>query len=98
MNFSEMEKQTLEALDNPQVGDRFHEMFSFWVYVVAVDDNSVTTIEGSPPVMFPDEGKVRVQTEEKFKERFLYKTIPGAWITLADRGNDVEGWLENNER
>lgn len=97
MNFSEREKLTLAALDSPRVGDRFTEMLSFWVYVIGIDGDTITTTEGSAPVIFPDEGKVRVQTKEEFKTRFLYKTIPGPWVRLDARGKDVKGWLENYE-
>ncbi len=80
------------AFRSPAVGDRFHEMYSFWVYVMAREGDVVTTIEASPPCTFPEDGKVRVQTLDEFRKRFAYGSIPGYWVRFCDSGNDVEGW------
>lgn len=91
---NEQDQRTHEAMQNPQVGDRFSEFCSFWIYVIAISGNTVITTEGSPPVTFPEEGKVKAQTREEFIARFAYGSIPGYWIRLADRGNNVEGWWD----
>ena len=84
---------TLEAMRDPRPGDRFHEMYSFYVYVVAVENDQVTTIEGSPPCTFPNEGKIKSLSREAFYKRFAYAhDSEKFWVTLANRGNDVSGW------
>ena len=95
MNYSEAREATRLAMDDPQVGDRFSEMLSFWVYVIHRDGDLVTTIEGSPPVSFPQQGTVVTYTVKEMKERFGYGVIGGYWILLHDRGNNVEGWHEH---
>jgi hypothetical protein len=86
---------TREAFADPQVGDRFQEMYSFWVFVVRVDGQHVTTLEASPPCTVPDDGKLRhFATHEQYREAYRYGTNPGYWVRLADRGNDVSGWYE----
>lgn len=84
---------TEQAFMDPQIGDRFHEMYSFWVYVVARTGNYITTMEASPPCEFPKDGKVQSYLLEDFRKRFSYESIPGYWVALRDRGNDVSGWL-----
>lgn len=85
---------TILAMADPQPGDRFTEFFSFWVYVVKRDGNTITTIEANSPAILPQDGEIKVQTLEEFRERFHYQTRPGYWVRLVDRNNDVEGWLE----
>jgi hypothetical protein len=80
------------------VGDRFHEMYSFWVYVVAIEDPIVWTMEASPPCTFPDDGKVRMQSRDELVSRFEGASKHGPWIMLCDRGNDVSGWLYGERR
>ena len=87
------DRVTEDALADPRVGDRFHEMHSFWLYVVRRDGDIVTTMEGSPPMTLPDDGKVRVQTVAELRGRLAYGNIPGYWVRLRDRGNNVEGWV-----
>jgi hypothetical protein len=86
------EKETIEAINDPRVGDRFQEMYSFYLYVIAVNGNSVVTMEGSPPVTFPDEGKIKIQTKAEFKERL--SSGSGFWVNLEGRNHDVTGWYQ----
>ena len=90
MNYTAMERKTCEALADPIAGDRFHEMYSFWMYVVKVTKRSVTVMEASPPCVFPEDARVREITRAEFQCHYGY---PSPWILLADRGNDVSGWL-----
>lgn len=95
VDFKALCERTDEAFKNPRVGDRFHEMYSFYVYVVGLDGDRIFTLEASPPCTLPDDGKLREQTLQDFRTRFHYGTIPGTWVHLADRSNDVSGWLEH---
>jgi len=89
---------TIQAFDDPQVGDRFHEFLSYWIYVVARDGERITVMEAHAPCSLPDEGKVtEYATLKDFRYACSYKTNPGYWVRLADRGNDVEGWQKGKE-
>ena len=89
------ERKTIEAINDPRPGDRFTEMFAFWLYVVKVTPSEVVTMEANPPCTFPEDGRIRIQTREEFLERLSYSNIPGTWVRLVDRDNDVSGWLES---
>lgn len=94
-DYAKAKADTMAALADPQVGDRFHEMYGFYVYVVAVNGDEVVTLEGSPPVTFPNGAiKRRTQTKAEFLKRLSYGSIPGSWVMLSERGNDVTGWEE----
>ena len=81
------------AMRDPQVGDAFTEMMSYWVYVVAVDGDTVEWLDGNPPCTFPTIGVTRhISSKEEFRARFAYECVDGYWITLMHRGVDVEGW------
>jgi hypothetical protein len=87
--------QTVEALRNPQVGDRFHEMLSFWMFVLEVTPETVTFMTAAPPCTFPDDGKIETLPREGFLKKFTYESIPdNSYLLLADRGNNVAGWLK----
>lgn len=85
-------EMTAQMLADPQVGDRFTEMYSFWLYIIGRSGEWVTTMEGSPPCTFPQDGIVRTQTVEELHKRLAYGSIPGFWMEAAGRGHDVRGW------
>lgn len=94
MPFPDPHKQaTHEAIKDPQVGDRFSEMYNFWVYVVYRDRDTVVTMEGSPPCEFPN-NSAKTYTLDEFNKRFHYASpkLDNYWIRLVDRNNNVEGW------
>lgn len=88
------EERTEQAFSNPRIGDRFTEMYSFWLYVVGRNGDKIATLEASPPCSFPEDGIFKVQTVKEFKNRFSYGSIPGYWVHFVDSNNDVKGWLE----
>lgn len=83
-----------DALRNPRVGDRYTEMFAFWLYVVGVVGETIITMEASPPCTLPDDGEIKIQTRDELERRLAYGSIDGYWVRLVDRGNNVDGWLE----
>lgn len=85
---------TAQAMADPQPGDRYHEMWSFWLYVVARNGDQVCTMEASAPCSFPRDGKIVWQATEEFRRRWAYGSIEGYTVMLADRWNDVSGWLD----
>ena len=95
-DFEKNQRDTAAAMADPQVGDRFHDMYSFWVFVVDVGTESVTTYEASGhPSEMPDiGGKLRIfTTRDEFRASYRYGSIPGYYVRLADRGTDVSGWV-----
>lgn len=89
------EQETLLAFNNPQVGDCFTEMYSFYMYVIGVEEDKIYVIEGNPPCELPKDGILRVLTRKEFKKHYGYGTQPGFWVTWVNGDNDVNGWLES---
>ena len=90
----DLDIRTHEAMMNPQVGDRFHEFFHHWVYVVKVTPCYVWTMSASAPCEFPKDGKLERRTKKAFIEFYSYKSpnLPDRyWINLCDRGADAAG-------
>jgi len=90
---------TLQALRDPQPGDRFHEMYSYFVYVVHREQDEVWYCEANPPCSFPEDAKLVKTTVQKMLDHFTHVGrnigIVGkrtAWVRLSERGNDVTGW------
>lgn len=76
-----------EAFADPQPGDRFTEMYAFWLYVIARDGDEVTVIHASAPCTFPKDGTIERLPVSEFKDRFYY-------AYFLDGGNNVSGWLD----
>jgi len=82
------EKATEQAMLDPQPGDVFSEMYSFWVYVAHRDGDTVVTIETPPlPCTLPEDGRWRTYTLKEFRQRFGYDTMPNYWVQLYKRGD-----------
>jgi hypothetical protein len=82
--YDEVKAATEAAFASPQVGDRFHEMYSFWMYVVDIeDDGHIVTAHGHS---FPHEAEFRrFPSAVALREHWRY-------MLLASRGEDVTGW------
>lgn len=95
--WEELKQLTAAAMGDPRLGDRFHDMYTFWVYIVDLGSESVTTYEVSGhPSTFPDVGgRLRVfPNRAEFRKSYQYGSIPGYWVTLCDRDKDVSGWVQ----
>lgn len=95
-------RATAEAFADPQPGDRFHEMYSWWVVVVAVGPDGVKVMRGIGPTnvalgQFPDGELVQpfadragvcwYATADDFRAAYGYRSgHPGYTVMLADRG------------
>lgn len=79
---------------DPQPGDRFHEMYNFWGYVLEREGDQVTLITASPPCTFPEDGVIEVLLLDEFRRKFSYDGIPGYYVGGGGRGHDVAGWLD----
>jgi len=88
--------QTEQAFADPRPGDSFHEMYSFRMFVVAVEMEgrvAVLTVS-SLPCTLPRDGKLEVYpSHDAYRAAFAYRSIPGYWIRLAERGVPIEGWF-----
>ena len=89
-----MADDTAAAFADPQPGDSFHEMFTFRMFVIAVEPGGrVAVMTATPPCTLPDDGKVVVYPDhDAYRQAFSYDTVPGYWVTLGRRGVDVTGW------
>lgn len=82
MDYEEMKKETTQRVLAPSVGDRYHEMFSFWRYVVHIDyygDGDIFRIyamDFSPPcdVSAEDAKRMTVYSPYGFKKSMFYST------------------------
>ena len=104
MDYEENEKITTEKILNPSVGDRFHEMLSFWMYVVKVEyDNygdvvRVYTMSFNPPCEAPRDGELTEYSVDGFRKHFFYgigDLIETSWLTYCDN-RDVSGWFDGH--
>jgi hypothetical protein len=90
-------RETHKAMDDPRPGDRYQEMYSFWMYVVAVrDDGAIIVAEGSSPVTFPQQATFRCfRDADAFRKHYSYNSnVSGYFVRLASRDENVTGWLE----
>lgn len=87
--------ETAKAMNDPQPGDRFTEMYAFYVYVLECEGNQVTFMECNPPCDVPKDGKVGTISLSLWRKRYAYGSIPGYSVRLCERGNDVSGWAKH---
>ena len=102
-DWDKLVKLTTEHILNPQVGDRFHEMYSFWMYIVHIETYSdgvkyIYAMDFNPPCELPTDGKLKRYTPRGFQERFFYGTgdlKTQSWLSYCDC-KDVSGWYEGH--
>lgn len=87
------EAEIEEIMADPQPGDRFHEYYAFWCYVVARDGERVTIMHASAPCSFPEDGTVETMTVEELRAKFRYETMQRYYVGGAGRGHNVDGWI-----
>lgn len=90
---SKFYEPTREALADLRSGDRFCEMYSWWVYVLLIDKGEIFAWIGSGhPSEFPDgshNGEYKIfKSLEEFKAAL---EVNAAY--LCDRGNDVSKFI-----
>jgi hypothetical protein len=97
MGFDEIRERTSDAFNRPEVGHQFHDMYSFFVYVLHVDryGGPVVVVEAQPPCTLPQDGNFRLfDTADDYRQAYRYKgNTPGYWVTYNGHQN-VAGWLE----
>lgn len=78
--------KSAEAAASPEVGMGFHEMYSFWVFVVEVTEHVIQVVRGGGhPSWFPECGTVANVPRAEFSDYVKYEY-------LADVRYDVAGW------
>lgn len=68
---------TNKRMENPQIGDVFYEMCSFWVKVTDRNGDKVTVTENGAQRCF--------DTIEDFKKAYAYQSIEGYWIRFLEK-------------
>lgn len=78
---------TAEAMDDPQPGDEFNEMFSHWVMVTERNGDRVKWSAGQGPTDdFFRDFPPQEATVSEFKKRYSYGgTTAGYWVTISRR-------------
>jgi len=88
-------KKTKEAFENPRVGDLFHEMYSFWVFVVLVSDTHVAIMYAIGPCEFPADAITDILTRDEYAKRFQYSESNKDYsVMFRSHDNNVEGWYK----
>ncbi len=78
----EADEATAGHMKHPLPGDRFHEMYSFWMHVIGRRGPAVAVRE----YIGPDKTQVRVfLNNADFQKAYSYGSIPGFWIMYRDR-------------
>jgi hypothetical protein len=87
---------TEAAFADPQVGDAFHEMYTFRMFVIGVEPGGrVAVLTVTPPCTLPNDGTLKVyESHGAYRSAFAYRSMPGYWIRLDERGINVTGWLK----
>jgi hypothetical protein len=83
-----------QIMDDPKQGDRFHEFYAFWGYVLGRNGDNVTFLTASAPCELPKDGKVSTLPLDGFRKKFAYSNGQGYYVTGAGRGHNVSGWLD----
>jgi hypothetical protein len=87
-----MATETEEAFADPQPGDLFQEMYSFWMLVTKVTPGGPVQVREAAPPTRLSEGEGRTRTfpdADAFRRAYAYDAIPGYWIRLYERCRPV---------
>lgn len=93
---------TAARFDNPTEGDVFHEMASYWMFVIGVHpDGRVAVVEAHGGATLPRDGKLIVfDSGDAYRSHYGYKS-PGMERKYpmrplpVEKRQDVTGWLSD---
>ena len=94
----DLELETYIHMKDPQPGDRFHEMYSYYVHVVERNGDKVTIEEYFPPANIPTDAKIKTMTVKEFDQYYAYKSIPGYSIKYIDNDAPIEHYYKQFEQ
>ena len=79
MTYQERLEKTNDIVKNLkyQIGDTFQESFHFWLYIINVNDDEVTTLESRSRL---EDFVIKKQTKEELSNRLRYHTIDVCWV------------------
>lgn len=94
LDWKQLDALTIERFDDPKPGYSFHEMFSFWLLVMEVEENFVVWLQFSGPCTIPRDGKIMVDTHAGFRKHFAYSHGKGYSVTTIEQIRGIEGWAD----
>lgn len=82
--------ETIRRMVDPQPGDVFHEMYSYYVMIVARQGDNVEFVENHPPCTLPEDGVRGTLSLSEFRDKFRnIGAVGGYWISwLRPRTGD----------
>lgn len=95
MSYSQKKEETNNRVNNLtyELGDRFHEMFSYWICVISINGDMITTIEGHPSNAL--NMSIKTSTKENLSKRLRYTSLDDCWVVYCDTDIDkVNSYLQ----
>jgi hypothetical protein len=99
MSALEDRKMTPEKMKNPQAGDYFSEMLSFYCFILKHEDGQVIYMEARAGQTIPRDGKIVISSYQEFHDRFQYdsESMKGQyWVDYNGQYSEItiNEWLE----
>jgi hypothetical protein len=106
MNAEEVKKLTTEKFYNPKVGDRFQEMYSFWMYIVHIEKlpngrgNVIYTAHFHPPCeVNAQSAEIHKHFEKGLRNHYFYGSSERlkevSWLMYCDhKPEHIEGLFD----
>lgn len=86
MDYQKLQSATVKAFKNPKPGMRFHEMFSFWLYILTISPEgliTVRTFSGHPANPYRETNKIITYGSlTEFQDAWRYKSDPKLGYTI----------------
>jgi len=101
MDMDEWRAYTIERLINPRIGDRYSEMYSFWMYIVHIEEfegkKYIYTAHFNPPCeTSAQDAKIIKHDKNGLLRHYCYETIHDkSWLAYHDnKPEHIEGLWE----
>jgi hypothetical protein len=91
ISIDQLNKDTIAAFADPQIGDRFEEFSTFWLIVVNVDEEGISTWQkpgNSNPFL------KQYASAQEFRDAFSFNGRSNYWIKLFSKNYDVSDLLK----
>ena len=84
MNYAQQQLLNKEHIENPQIGDFWHEMFSPYFVVAEITNNGVIvydkTLPDGPNHYVFDETKQKIMNKEEMRNKVTYSTMRDSFV------------------